>query len=88
MYKLNISIIGDVANVKGNDNSAYLQFINSDDDGISLINVKVKGAKKDDLLQFKGKNVVLNDVKIFQSEFQKFYSVDDITKIKFFNKNS
>jgi hypothetical protein len=88
MYKLNISIMGDIANVKGNENTGYLQFINSDDSGISLINVKVKGAKREDLLPFKGKNVILSDVKIFQSDFQKFYSVDDISKIKVLNKNS
>jgi hypothetical protein len=35
MFKLNITIMGDVANIKGNDSSAYLQFVNSDDDGIN-----------------------------------------------------
>jgi hypothetical protein len=84
-FNLKIEAVGDVFSVKRNkkeDKDAKLQFINQDDDGTELIDVKVKGAKFDDLVKFKGKKVKLKNVNLVKIDFNTFYSVDDITKIE------
>jgi len=88
MFKINTQIIGEVAGIKTNkdDKDARLQFLNETENGIEVLEVKIKGAKKNDLERFRGQKVVLNDVNVYQIDYNKFYSVDDITKVKQFSK--
>ena len=66
-----------------NDKSAKLQFLTKKDTGgLQLFDVKVEGAKKEDLEKYVGKMVRLEDLKIAQVDFNKYYKIDDITKIK------
>jgi hypothetical protein len=85
MFNLKIEAIGDVFSVKKNkkeDKDAKLQFLNENEDGAELIDVKVKGAKFDDLVKFKGKKVKLKNVNLVKIDFNTFYSVDDISQIE------
>jgi hypothetical protein len=85
MFNLKIEAIGDVFSVKKNkkeDKDAKLQFLNDNEDGAELIDVKVKGAKFDDLVKFKGKKVRLKNVNLVKIDFNTFYSIDDISQIE------
>ena len=75
---------GKVTSIDFNDKSAKLQFLTLKDNkkGMQIFDVKVEGAKVEDLEQFVGKVVELDDLKIVQVDFQKFYKVDDVSKIK------
>jgi len=66
-----------------NYKSAKLQFLTKKDTGgLQLFDVKVEGAKKEDLEKYVGKMVRLEDLKIVQVDFNKYYKIDDVTKIK------
>jgi uncharacterized Zn ribbon protein len=85
MFNLRIEAVGDVFSVKKNkkeDKDAKLQFLNDGEDGAELIDVKVKGAKSDDLVKFKGKKVRLKNINLVKIDFNTFYSIDDISKIE------
>ncbi len=73
--------VEDVATNKKGD-VAKLQFLTKTDEGLKLFDVKVEGAKKEDLEKFVNKEVELDDLKIVQIDFNTFYKIDDITKIK------
>jgi len=85
MFNIVTTIKGDVFDVKG-DKDAKLQFLNQDENGAYLIDVKVKGATRSDLIKFKGKVVLCSNVNVYQSDYTKYYSVDDITHIKELSK--
>jgi hypothetical protein len=74
-----------VFDVKVGEN-AYLQFLDRSDKGSKIIDVKVKGAKFEDLLKFKNKKVILHDVNQIQVDYSKYYNIDDITKIQLLDK--
>jgi hypothetical protein len=85
MFNLKIEALGDVFSVKKNrkeDKDAKLQFINQNDDGTELIDVKVVGAKADELKKYVGKKVKLKDVKLVKIDFNTFYSIPNVTKIE------
>jgi len=74
---------GVVNAVDYNDKSAKLQFLTKKDTGgLQLFDVKIEGAKKEDLEKFIGKMVRLEDLKVVQVDFNKYYKVDDISKVK------
>jgi len=77
-----VLIEGVVNGVRSSKKAAYLQFLTHGEDGLFLEEVKVVGADKVDLLPFKGKKVLLEDVSISSDGFNKYYRVDDISKVK------
>jgi len=85
MVEIVTTITGDVFDVRG-EKDAKLQFLKQDENGTNLIEVKVKGATRSDLLRFKGKKVVCSDVNIYHSGFLKYYSVDGLSKVKELSK--
>ena len=77
-----ILIKGKVFDVRSSSSSSYLQFLKRSSSGSTLFDVKVEGAALEDLRAFVDKVVVLEDVKISGDAFNRFYKIDDITKIK------
>lgn len=78
-----IIIEGDVVDVRGSNTSAYLQFLEKLlGGGMKLHEVKVEGATTIDLQKYVGKMVQCEDVKVSGDAFNRFYKVDDITKVK------
>jgi len=84
-FKVMTRIFGTVVNVVDEtDNSpARLQFFSKTNSGkFEFVDVKVANSKSSDLQKYLNKKVILNDVKVFQGDFnQKFYRVDDISLI-------
>jgi len=90
-FSLKIEAVGDVFSIRGdkdNKKDAKLQFLveNFSEDGEELgseiVDVKVVGARREDLKKFKGKKVRLKDLKMFKVDFNTYYRVDDISKIE------
>jgi len=83
-FKINMTITGIVVAIKTNkeDVDAKLQFINIDDKGMQNIDLKVVGASKDGLTKFVGKQVKISDVTMAQVDFNKYYKVENITKVQ------
>ena len=85
-FKINMTITGVVVvAVKTNkeDIDAKLQFINIDDKGMQNIDLKVVGASKDELSKFISKQVKISDVSMAQVDYNKFYKVENISKVQF-----
>jgi len=81
--QINMTLAGRVVSVKSTKSANYLQFFGYNDDGSSiLIDVKVDGAKREDLEKFVGKIVKLNGVKHYRVDFKDFYKVPDVSLIK------
>ena len=75
---------GRVVEVDDNEKGAKLQFLIKKEKtaGLDIFNVKVEGTRRSDLEQFINKFVELQDVKITQIDFNKYYKLEDISKIK------
>jgi len=74
---------GVVTAIDCNDKSCKLQFLTKKENGgLKLFDVKVEGAKEQDLQKFLNKFVRLEDLQIVQIEFNKYYKVNDISQIK------
>jgi len=75
---------GRVVEIDDNEKGAKLQFLvkKEKSGGLDIFNVKVEGARRTDLEQFINKMVELQDIKITQIDFNKFYKLQDISKIK------
>jgi len=75
---------GRVVEVDDNEKGAKLQFLVKKEKtgGLDIFNVKIEGARRADLEQFVGKMVELQDIKITQIDFNKFYKLEDISQIK------
>ena len=83
-FKINMTITGIAVAVKTNkeDIDAKLQFINIDDKGMQNIDLKVVGATKNELSKFIGKQVKISDVSMAQVDFNKYYKVENISKVQ------
>jgi len=74
---------GVVTAIDCNDKSCKLQFLTKKESGgLKLFDVKVEGAKEQDLQKFLNKFVRLEDLQIVQIDFNKYYKVSDISQIK------
>jgi len=75
---------GKVIEVDDSEKGAKLQFLvkKEKSGGLDIFNVKVEGARRTDLEQFINKMVELQDIKITQIDFNKYYKLKDISKIK------
>jgi len=75
---------GRVVEIDDNEKGAKLQFLvkKEKSGGLDIFNVKVEGARRTDLEQFINKMVELQDIKITQIDFNKYYKLEDISKIK------
>ena len=90
-FNLKIEAIGDVFSIKSdkeNKKDAKLQFLmenfdeNGEELGTDIVDVKVIGARREDLKKFKGKKVKLKDLKMFKVDFNTYYRLDDVSKIE------
>jgi hypothetical protein len=83
MFKLKIKAVGMVEALKigKEDKDVNLQFLDKNEKGLNLVNVKVVGATKADLTGFVGKKVEIEDVVITKIEYNTFYKIEDISKI-------
>jgi len=84
MFSLKIKAVGVVEALKigKEDKDVNLQFLEKNEKGLNLVNVKVMGARKADLSKFVNKKVELEDVVINKIDYNTFYKVEDITKVK------
>ena len=75
---------GKVIDVDDFEKGAKLQFLvrKQKSGGLDIFNVKVEGTRRNDLEQFIGKMVELQDIKITQIDFNKYYKLQDISQIK------
>ena len=75
---------GKFVEVDNNEKGAKLQFLIKKEKtkGLDIFNVKVENTRRADLEQFIGKMVELQDIKITQIDFNKYYKLEDISQIK------
>ena len=75
---------GKVIDVDDFEKGAKLQFLvrKQKSGGLDIFNVKVEGTRRNDLEQFINKMVELQDIKITQIDFNKYYKLEDISQIK------
>ena len=75
---------GRVVDVDDFEKGAKLQFLvrKEKTKGLDIFNVKVEGTRRSDLEQFINKMVELQDIKITQIDFNKYYKLQDISQIK------
>ena len=75
---------GRVVDIDDNEKGAKLQFLvrKEKSGGLDIFNVKVENTRRADLEQFKNKMVELQDIKITQIDFNKYYKLEDISQIK------
>ena len=92
-YHINTTITGvPVAFKPYNDNAnkkgAQLQFAIITDKGLQTIDVKIEGAREDELLKFINNNVVISNVNIAKIDFNTYYSCANISLVVIGNKKS
>ena len=75
---------GKVIDADDHEKGAKLQFLvrKEKTKGLDIFNVKVEGTRRADLEQFINRMVELQDIKITQIDFNKFYKLEDISQIK------
>ncbi len=87
---IDIKVSGFVKNIKkpNQKGEVNLQLLHEDDiEGDSYLHIKVIGASREDLLQFKGKYILASDISMAQVDYNTYYKVFDISKIEIIKDN-
>ena len=92
-YHINTTVTGvPVAFKPYNDNAnkkgAQLQFATITDKGLQTIDVKIEGAREDELVKFISNKVVISNVSISKIDFNTYYSCLDKSLVSIVNKKS
>jgi len=75
-------------NENANKKGAQLQAARITDKGLEGIDIKIEGAKEDDLQRFINQSITINNVTVTKVDFNTYYSVQNISCIEISNKSS